>query len=76
MHRQARMHACHKAVTYVDKLVAAMQKGLRNKWCKKEFKTGTAEDREWKEGFLSQFHIIQTIYTEAHSVHSVLTTME
>jgi hypothetical protein len=49
------MHACHKAVTYVEKLAAAMGNGLRKEWHNKRFKTGIAEDMERKESLLSQF---------------------
>jgi len=33
------------AVTYTEKLVAAMKKGLRRVWCNNGFKTGRAEKR-------------------------------
>jgi hypothetical protein len=52
------MHAFPKAVTYAEKLVAAMERGSRMEWCNKEFKTDIAGDTDWeKKAFFHNFHI-------------------
>jgi len=62
------------AVTYTEKLVAVMKKGLRREWCNNGFKTGRAEKRTGigKEGIfiffmLFRLHIVKcrvcTVYS-------------
>lgn len=64
------------AVTYTEKLVAAMKKGFRREWCNSGFKRQSrAEDWDGKGSYFHIFQVLQTAYTEVQSAHRVFRTV-